>query len=125
MSTSTAPTFKYNFRAPGSKVEGPIRYAVGQSVVGKVLIGRSKKGVCAIFLGSEATALRSLLASEFPGVELQSAQAALRAELGQVTAFIDKGYGRGHCEPRHRRHAVRAACVASALWYPGRRDAQL
>jgi len=95
MSTKTAPTFKYNFRGPGSKVEGPIRYAVGQTVVGKILIGRSENGVCAIFLGSEATALLSQLAGEFPGVELQSAQAALQVELGQVTAFIDKDTAEG------------------------------
>ena len=61
MKTRSTSTFKYHFRAPGSQVEGPIRFAVGQAVLGQVLVGRSPRGICAIFLGEKAQALRGQL----------------------------------------------------------------
>ncbi|MGH8389939.1 MAG: methylated-DNA--[protein]-cysteine S-methyltransferase [Pseudomonas sp.] len=90
MNTTSRSPFKYNFRAPGSQVEGPIQFTVGQSAMGKVLIGRSQRGICAIFLGEEAQALRDQLATEFPIVELQAGQASLEHELNLVIGFIDK-----------------------------------
>lgn len=83
-------TFKYNFRSPGSQVEGPIRFAVGQTVLGMVLIGRSQRGICSIFLGEDARALRDQLGEAFPRIELQADQLSLQHELNQVIAFIDK-----------------------------------
>ncbi|MGH8449826.1 methylated-DNA--[protein]-cysteine S-methyltransferase [Pseudomonas sp.] len=90
MNTTSRSPFKYNFRAPGSQVVGPIQFAVGQSAMGKVLIGRSQQGICAIFLGEEAQGLRDQLATEFPIVELQAGQASLEHELNLVIGFIDK-----------------------------------
>ena len=95
MNTRSVPTFKYNFRAPGSQVEGPIRFAVGRAVPGQVIIGRSRRGICAIFLGEEAQALRDQLAAAFPAVELQADRAGLEFELNQVIAFIDKDTAEG------------------------------
>jgi O-6-methylguanine DNA methyltransferase len=90
MKTRSISAFKYNFRAPGSQVEGPIRFAVGQTVLGKVLVGRSQRGVCAISLGEDAQALRDQLAAEFPAAELQADTALPGCELSQVIGFIDK-----------------------------------
>ena len=95
MNTRSVPTFKYNFRAPGSQVQGPIRFAVGRAVLGKVIVGRSRGGICAIFLGEDARALRDQLAAAFPAVELQADQAGLERELNQVIAFIDKDTAEG------------------------------
>jgi len=95
MKTRSISTFKYNFRAPGSQVEGPIRFAVGQTVMGKVIVGRSQRGICAIFLGEETQALRDQLAAAFPASELQADQVALERELNQVVAFIDKDSAEG------------------------------
>lgn len=95
MKTRSISTFKYSFRAPGSQVEGPIRFAVGQTVLGKVIVGRSRRGICAIFLGDDAQALREQLAAEFPAIELKADQAALGRELNQVIAFIDKDQSEG------------------------------
>lgn len=95
MKTRSISTFKYNFRAPGSQVEGAIRFAVGQTVLGKVIVGRSQRGICAIFLGEETQALRDQLAEAFPAIELQADQAALERELNQVIAFIDKDHSEG------------------------------
>ncbi len=95
MKTSSISTFKYNFRAPGSQVEGPIRYAIGQTVLGKVLVARSLRGICAIFLGEDEPALRDQLAAEFPDAEACADQAGLARELNQVVGFIDKDTSEG------------------------------
>lgn len=95
MNTRSVPTFKYNFRAPGRQVQGPIRFAVGRAVLGKVIVGRSRGGICAIFLGEDAQALRDRLAAAFPAVELLADQAGLERELNQVIAFIDKDTAEG------------------------------
>lgn len=95
MKTRSFPTFKYNFRAPGSQVEGPVRFAIGRTVLGKVIVGRSRHGICAILLGKEPQDLRDQLAAAYPGVELQADQAALERELGQIVAFVDKDSAEG------------------------------
>jgi AraC family transcriptional regulator, regulatory protein of adaptative response / methylated-DNA-[protein]-cysteine methyltransferase len=91
MKSGPLSQFHYNFRAPGCQVEGPIRYAVGQTVHGMILIGRSRQGICAIFLGENAQQLYEQLVVAFPDVELTVDQQSLLGELGQVVAFIDKG----------------------------------
>lgn len=83
-------TLKYNFRAPDSQLEGPIRFAIGQTTLARILIGRSQRGICAIFPGEDEQALHEQLAAAFPGVEQQPSQVSLRHELHQVIAFVDK-----------------------------------
>ncbi|MCJ0762667.1 methylated-DNA--[protein]-cysteine S-methyltransferase [Variovorax terrae] len=95
MTTRSVSTFKYNFRAPGSQVEGPVRFAIGRTVLGKVIVGRSQRGICAILLGNDVQALRDQLATAFPAIELQDGQDALERELSQVVAFIDKDSSEG------------------------------
>ncbi|CAB3841291.1 methylated-DNA--[protein]-cysteine S-methyltransferase [Achromobacter anxifer] len=95
MKTLSTATFKYDFRAPGSQVEGPVRYAIGQTVLGKVLVARSQRGVCAIFLGEDEPALRDQLIAEFPDAETRADQALLARELNQVVGFIDKDTAEG------------------------------
>lgn len=95
MNIRTAPLFKYHFRAPGRRAHGPIRHAIGQTVLGHVLIGRSQRGICAIFLGENASALHGQLADAFPGIELRADQASLQHELNQVIGFIDKDAAEG------------------------------
>lgn len=82
--------FVYNFRAPGTLPEGSIHYAFGESTMGTVLVARSVKGVCAIFLGNDAKALHRDLQATFPTNELTSDQASLQREVDQIVAFIDK-----------------------------------
>lgn len=95
MKIRSVPMFKYNFRAPGSQVEGCIRFAVGRTVLGKVIVGRSQRGICAILLGDDAQSLRDQLSASFPAIALQADQAALERELNQVIAFIDKDTAEG------------------------------
>ncbi|MDI6949514.1 methylated-DNA--[protein]-cysteine S-methyltransferase [Serratia sp. Se-RSmG] len=86
---------KYNFRAPGSQVEGAVKYAIGETVRGKVLVARSGRGICAIFLNDTDVALRQELADSFPHNELLDGQGELHRELCQVAAFIDKDTAEG------------------------------
>ena len=95
MKTCIASMFKYNFRVPGSQVNAPIGFAIGHAVLGKVLIGRSQLGICAIFLGDDDQTLLSQIATEFPHIELQADQVALQGELGQVIDFIDNDESKG------------------------------
>jgi len=90
METRLGAPFKFNFRAPGRQVKGPIRYAVGQTVRGMVLIGKSRQGICAIFLGERAQQLHEQLAAAFPDVERMADPQSLLGELRQVVDFIDK-----------------------------------
>ncbi|KLU27936.1 cysteine methyltransferase [Caballeronia mineralivorans PML1(12)] len=60
-----------------------------------VLIGRSRQGICAIFLGENAQELYDQLAVAFPDVELTADRQSLLGELGQVVAFIDKDIAEG------------------------------
>jgi O-6-methylguanine DNA methyltransferase len=90
MNVRSNSIFDYRFRAPDSAVAGPIRHAAGQTRVGAVLVARSSRGVCAIFLGDDADALSDALASAFPGVELIEDPRALQRELAQVIAFIER-----------------------------------
>ncbi|MGE8046830.1 methylated-DNA--[protein]-cysteine S-methyltransferase [Pseudomonas monteilii] len=91
MHTHPHSAFNYNFRTPGSHVEGPIHFAFGQSSLGTVLVALSQRGVCAIFLGEESQELRHQLAAEFPDIKLQPGRASMNNELKQVIDFIDKG----------------------------------
>ena len=95
MKTRITSMFKYNFRAPGSQVNAPIGFAIGHAVLGKVLIGRSQLGICAIFLGDDDQTLLSQIATEFPRTELQADQVALQGELGQVIDLIDNDESKG------------------------------
>ncbi|AXF22774.1 cysteine methyltransferase [Burkholderia pyrrocinia] len=89
MKTHSISRFKYNFRAPGLQVEGPIQYAFGRTDRDTVLVGKSHHGICAIFLGENEQHLLSQLETAFPTIELNSAQHAMVRELTQVIAFIE------------------------------------
>lgn len=91
MKTPAVPPFRYNFRAPGTPAESTIRYAVGDTRLSLLLVGRSQRGICAIFLGDEVQALQVQLAAAFPHSELQADQAALQREFDQIASFIDRG----------------------------------
>jgi O-6-methylguanine DNA methyltransferase len=60
-----------------------------------VIVGRSPRGICAIFLGKDAEDLRGQLREAFPGVSLQADERGLARELNQIIAFIDKSQPEG------------------------------
>lgn len=74
---------RYRAGAPGER----IRFALGHSDLGHVLVGATDAGVCAVRLGDAAAPLVEELAAEFPGAALVRDDAALHPWLTMVTAY--------------------------------------
>lgn len=67
-----------------------IRFAVGQSQLGAILVAQSARGICAIFLGDDADALVRDLQDQFPRAELVGADAAFEQWVAQVVGFVEQ-----------------------------------
>ncbi|HJR72727.1 MAG TPA: methylated-DNA--[protein]-cysteine S-methyltransferase [Luteimonas sp.] len=67
-----------------------IRYAIGASVLGRLLVARSERGICAILPGRDDESLFAELRARFPDAEWISDQAGLELELAAVAAFVDR-----------------------------------
>lgn len=72
-----------------------IEYWVGECALGELLVGRTERGVCAVFLGDHAGALVEELRANFPEVELveRPVDGAFRAVIQAV-----EGRDRGELE---------------------------
>src|SRR5262249_30600911 len=66
-----------------------IAFTTGQSTLGIVLVARRTRGVCAIFIGSEAGELTADLAARFPGDVLVQNNAKLAGDLAKILRFIE------------------------------------
>ncbi|MFT3996533.1 MAG: bifunctional DNA-binding transcriptional regulator/O6-methylguanine-DNA methyltransferase Ada [Asticcacaulis sp.] len=66
-----------------------IRFAIGQSHLGAVLVARSEKGICAVFLGDEAEVLLRDLQDAFPKAELIGGDADFEDVLAKVAGLIE------------------------------------
>jgi uncharacterized protein len=67
-----------------------IFYAIGDCGLGRVLVARSVKGVCAILLGTDNDELECDLAARFPKAELVSHEPLMHDELVAVIRFVEK-----------------------------------
>lgn len=76
-----------DFRAGGAGTE--IRFAVGQSSLGAILVARSGKGVCAILLGDDPDTLVRDLQDRFPKARLIGADAEFEALVAQVVGLVE------------------------------------
>ncbi len=65
-----------------------IRYAIGECVLGRMLVAATERGLCAVFLGEKDTKLESELQSQFPQAEMLRDDAGLAGHLSQVLAQI-------------------------------------
>jgi AraC family transcriptional regulator of adaptative response/methylated-DNA-[protein]-cysteine methyltransferase len=65
-----------------------IKFAVMSSNTGKVLVGRSSRGVCAILLGSSAEALEIELGLIFPGYMLMHNESAVKEDTSRILHFL-------------------------------------
>lgn len=86
---NTTPTSKLQFRTASDTGNQTIRYAIGQSSQGALLVARSDVGLCAIFLADDADCLLDQLSQSFAGSKLEDVGQALQLDLAQVAAFID------------------------------------
>lgn len=68
---------------------GDIRFAIGDSSLGYILVAKSGRGVCAILLGDDAKALARELQGRFPQSRLTGDDAGLADLLARVTAFVE------------------------------------
>lgn len=66
-----------------------IHYALGESSLGTVLVGRSSRGICAILLGDDADALLGELRGRFPKAELLAAEPDFSAVAHQVIRLVE------------------------------------
>jgi methylated-DNA-[protein]-cysteine S-methyltransferase/AraC family transcriptional regulator of adaptative response/methylated-DNA-[protein]-cysteine methyltransferase len=65
-------------------------FGVGDSALGKVLLARSAKGVCAILLGDDAGELEADLAGRFPEATLVANEVMVRDDLAKVVRYAEK-----------------------------------
>jgi len=65
-------------------------FGVGNNMLGKVLLARSIKGVCAILLGDDTTELEADLTARFPRATLIANEAMVRDDLAKVARYAQK-----------------------------------
>jgi len=75
------------YRAGGAKEE--IKFAVGETSLGAILVASSKKGVAAILLGDDPDALVRNLQDRFPKARLIGADRDYEALIARVVGFIE------------------------------------
>lgn len=75
------------YRAGGANEE--IRFAVGQSSLGPILVASSRKGVVAILLGDDAEELVQDLQDRFPKARLIGADRDYEAMVARVVGFVE------------------------------------
>lgn len=76
-----------SFRAGGT--DEVIAHTVCPCTLGHVLVAASHKGVCAIYLGDEADALRAALKEQFPHARHEDAPPDFAKTIAVVAALVD------------------------------------
>jgi len=75
------------YRAGGAATE--IRFAIGQSSLGAILVAQSTRGVCAILLGDDPEVLLRDLQDRFPKAQLIGSDADFEQTVARVVGFIE------------------------------------
>ena len=75
---------------PANTATDVLLFGVGDSALGKVLLARSAKGVCAIVLGDDAGELEADLAGRFPEATLVANEVMVRDDLAKVVRYAEK-----------------------------------
>ncbi|MNT40658.1 Bifunctional transcriptional activator/DNA repair enzyme Ada [compost metagenome] len=75
------------YRAGGAGTD--IRFAIGQSALGAILVAQSDRGVCAILLGDDPQALLQDLQDQFPRANLIGGDAQFEQLVAQVVGFVE------------------------------------
>jgi len=65
-----------------------ITFTIGASALGLVLLARTARGICALYLGDDETTLESELHGEFPGAQIQRDDAALAEDRSRILAYV-------------------------------------
>ena len=75
---------------PANTAADVLFFGVGDSALGKVLLARSAKGVCAILLGDDAGELEADLADRFPEATLVANEVMVRDDLAKVMRYAER-----------------------------------
>ncbi len=97
------------YRAGGLRTD--IRFAVGESSLGSILVARSERGVCAIFLGDDPEQLTRDLQDQFPHAHLIGGDADFEHLVATVVGFVETP-GRGFNLPLD----VRGTAFQQRVW---------
>jgi AraC family transcriptional regulator of adaptative response/methylated-DNA-[protein]-cysteine methyltransferase len=76
-----------DYRAGGAN--NRIRFAVGQSSLGAILVAATGRGICAIFLGDDPDILIRDLQDRFPKADIIGGDAAFEGWVAQVVGFVE------------------------------------
>ncbi len=76
-----------NYRAGGNNTE--IRFAIGECSLGSILVAKSERGVCAIFLGDNPDELVRELQDRFPRANLIGGDGEFEQLVAKVVGFIE------------------------------------
>ena len=76
-----------SFRKGGAEEE--IRFAIGETTFGSILVASSTKGVAAILLGDDPETLARALQDRFPKATLIGADAGYEAIVAKVVGFVE------------------------------------
>lgn len=76
-----------SFRAGGKGEE--IQFAVGQTTLGAILVGRSERGICAILLGDDPDALIRDLEGRFPRANLIAGDTSFETLVAKVAGLVE------------------------------------
>lgn len=71
------------------KAGAELQYAIGQSAIGKILVGVSEKGVCAVILGQTESEMVGELREGFPFFRLVSGNAETKKLLAKVIQCVE------------------------------------
>ena len=75
------------YRAGGAAID--IRFAIGQSSLGAILVAQSTRGVCAILLGDDPGLLLRDLQDRFPKAHLIGGDTRFEQTVARVVGFIE------------------------------------
>ena len=76
-----------DYRAGGTRTD--IRFAVGECSLGSILVAKSERGICAIFLGDDPDALTRDLQKQFPQANLIGGDVAFEQLVSRVVGFVE------------------------------------
>jgi AraC family transcriptional regulator of adaptative response/methylated-DNA-[protein]-cysteine methyltransferase len=88
--TSEAVTRLLPTAEPANTAADVLFFGLGDTALGKILLARSAKGVCAILLGDDACELDRDLASRFPEATRVENKVTVRDDLAKVVRYAAK-----------------------------------
>jgi len=86
---ASAPSRAALRRRHTSAADTEIRFAIGESSLGAVLVAQSERGICAILIGDDPDTLTRELRDRFPGAQLVRGDARFERTVARVAAFVE------------------------------------